>query len=356
MGYQSVQEMIAALKDYNATIEETPITFEVHHEFLIDEMTVNDFAAGYKSYRNMIIRLNTDMVASPESFGLVVCNKSGVLKPVNAIHYPYLWLFIALALSGEIKDGMLYVNGSEFLEYTKGKSLGSHNSYPKNIGSLMCKLQEYNFNVTGYKHGENADFTVENKESTYLLPVIKASTLTPYQSMSLVSDYACFNFLMFKTSPKEKMIFADTHTAKIMPPQFVKNINTIIGEFGKIGLAPSAERHHKHTDGWMKFKYYQVYYGTDGLCAILDIHDLYNHEKYLETLSEKYLNLIKENLKCKGCKKGDCKWRRTDELFGKKRVWCNSSGYLRFYFPTDTIDTICAADIIANIHGKKKTK
>ena len=352
-GYKSTQEMIDALKDYNAAIEEMPETFEVHNEYLIAGMTVDNFITGYKAYRNIIIKLNQDMISDPESFGLVVCDKKGALKPVNAIYYPYLWLFIALALSGEMKDGKLYVSGPAFLEYTKGKPVGSHNSYPKNVDSLIHRLGEYHFNITGYKHGENSDFTVEYTDNVYLLPVIKASTLTSYQAISLLSDYACFNFLMFKTASKERMIFSDTHTAKIMPVQLVENMNTIIDEFGKIGFAPAAERHHKHDMGWIKFKYYQVYYGLDRLCGILDIHDLYKHEKYLETLPERYLNLIKENLKCKGCKKGECNWRRTDELFGKKRVWCNSSGYLRFYFPTGTEDTVCAAEIIANIHSKK---
>jgi len=93
---------------------------------------------------------------------------------------------------------------------------------------------------------EPTDFKVEYKANPYLLSVIKASTLSKYQEKCLVCDYACFNALMFKTAPKERMSFSDTHTAKVMPLQSVDIVNTIINEFAKIGFSPVSECHHNY--------------------------------------------------------------------------------------------------------------
>ena len=350
MIYKTTQELVDAFKKYNSAIEEIPETFEVHNDYLIDGMTAENFITGYHSYHGLIKKLNIDMIASPESFGLVAPNKKGVIKPVSSVHYPYLWLFIALALSGEVKKGILYVNGATFLEYARGKALGSHDAYPRNIESLMTKLSEYDFDIVGYKHGEPTDFVVKYKANTYLLPSIKASTLSQYQAKSLVSDYACFNFLMYKIAPKEKMIFTDTHTAKLMPPNLIEFITTTISEFGKIGLNQVAERHHKHDEGWMKFKYYQIYYNTNNIFTLFDITNHEIHEKYFENLPEKYFNTIIDHKNCKTCRK-DCKGLRVGELFGKKRAWCNSS---RLRFPCDDINDISIViDIITTIYGKK---
>lgn len=353
MAYKSIQEMTDTMKHYDSVIEEIPETFEVHSEYLIDGMTVSDFVAGYKIYHHIIKKLNSDMIASPASFRLIAADKKGIDKPVNMMHYPYLWLFIALALSGEAKNGVLNVNGAEFLEYTKGKVLGSHDTYPRNVETLMNKLPEYGFDVSGYVHSEPNDFTITYKASPYLFPAVKASTFTQYQSKSLVADYACFNVLMFKTAPKEKMPFTDTHAAKYLSPPQIEFITTAISELGKIGLKQMAERHHKHSEGWMKFKAYQIYYSPRGITTLFDIHDLDKNEKYLETLPEKYINLIRDNAKCRGCRKGECGRRYVGELFDKKAVWCNTT---RFRFPSEVGDIPYVIDIITNIYGKKKSK
>jgi len=387
MAYKSIQEMIDDIAGYNARIEEIPNVFEVHNDYLIDGMAADNFIAGYKAYHDLIKQLNADMIASPESFGLVAADKNGVVKPVNQFQFPYLWLFIALARSGEVKRGVLYVSGTIFLEYTKGRKLGAIVTYPRNIDAMMKKLSEYGFEINNYVCDEAADFMVEYKPNLYLLPTIKASTLSRYQEKSIVCDYACFNALMFKTAPKEKMHFSDIYTAKLMPQEHVDRVNAIINEFATIGLSPSAERHHNYTDGWMKFgTYFQFYYGTrvshpvfetNGIHAIMNIRGLYNHEKYLETLPEKYLNIIKNQMKCRGCRckndkckrkhaedsiykcigcgfpESECVGRRTQILFGEKRIWCDSLGLV---FSTDMEDIPYAVDIIANIHGKKRRK
>ena len=356
MAYKTIQKMLDAISYYNSVIEEIPENFDVHTDYLIDGITADNFVAGYKAYRNLIKTQNADMVASPESFGLITTDKKDNAKPANAMHYPYLWLFIALARSGEIKSGILYVNGAEFLAYSKGKKLSDRDTFPKNIESLMEKLPEYGFELTGYIYGEPADFTMEYKPNQYLLPVIRASVFTRCQEKSLVSDYACFNALMFKTPPNGKMDFADTHTAKLMQPQLVESVNAIITELATIGLSPSAERHHKHDIGWMKFgTCYQIYYREDRLDGIINIPDVRKNEKYLETLPEKYLNIIKETMfkGCKGCVKGECHARHAVELFGKKKTYCIHS-YNMFYFPTELKDIPVIVDIIAHTYGKKR--
>ena len=160
---------------------------------------------------------------------------------------------------------------------------------------------------------------------------------------------------MFKTAPKEKMSFNDTHTAKLMPPHLLDFATNVIAELGKIGCNVITERHHKHDEGWLKFKAYQFYYDTNRIHAIIDIANLPKNEKYLGTLPEKYINVIKEKMKCRGCKKGDCNWMDIGELFGKKRAWCGSSNYTRISgFPSSVEDIPYVVDIIANIYGKKK--
>jgi len=214
MVYKSAQEMIDMIIEYNSEIEEIPDVFEVHHDYLIDGMTDENFIDGYKAYHNLIKRLNKDMINTPEAFGLLSVDKKGVAKPVNKFQFPFLWLFIALARSGDVKNGILHVNGSTFIEYIKGKKLGAIATYPRNIDSMVKKLSEYGFVISNYHHGEAADFTMSFAENPYLLPAIKASTLSRYQEKSIVCDYACFNARMFKTAPADRMDFSDTHTAK----------------------------------------------------------------------------------------------------------------------------------------------
>jgi len=377
MAYKSAQEMIDMISEYNSEIEEVPDVFEVHCDYLIDGMTAENFIVGYKAYHSLMKRLNTDMIATPEDFGLLSVDKKGVAKPVNKFQFPFLWLFIALARSGEVRNGMLYVNGATFIEYAKGKKLGAITTYPRNIDSMINKLPKYGFDISNYHHGEATDFTMSFAENPYLLPAIKASILSRYQEKSIVCDYACFNVRMFKTAPADRMDFSDTHTARKMPKEYMDRVNAIIEGFASIGLSPAAERHHKYWVGWMKFGvYFQFYYGVDGVHGILNIHSVPTHEKYLATLPDKYLTLIKNNLGCRGCrcKNEECKHknaearkckacqptvsachgRQTVHLFGKERVLCNPSGYMMINFPTCIEDIPHAVDIIATIHGKKR--
>jgi hypothetical protein len=379
MAYKTSKEMIDKITAYNAEIEEIPNVFEVHKDYLIDGMTDKDFITGYKAYRDLIKRLNTDMVAAPEAFGLLSLDKKGAAKPINKFQFPFLWLFIALARSGEVKNGVLCVNGAAFIEYAKGKKLGAIATYPKNIDAMINKLPEYGFVISNYNHDKPTDFTVSFTENPYLLPAIKASTLSKYQEKSIVCDYACFNARMFKTAPGERMAFSDTHTARKMPKEYVDRANAIINEFASIGISPAAERHHNYWDGWMKFGvYFQFYYGVKGLHGILNIHAVPAHETYLATLPEKYLNLIKSKLGCKGCRcKNDkckqrnaetrkcnacqlavseCRGRQTCYLFGEERVLCHPSGYMMLNFPTELEDIPCIVDIFAAVHGKKRRK
>ena len=362
MAYKSVQEMLDDLEYYNSIIEEIPKTFEVHDEYLIDGMRAADFIEGYRTYRDVIKKLNLEMLASPENFGLLASDRKGIVKPVNSMNYPYLWLFTALVRAGDIKKGVLYVNGTMFLEYVKGKKFSDRDTIPKNVEWLMLRLTDYGFDIAGYKHGESVDFTVEYRSIPYMIPAIKASTLSRYQEKSFISDYACFNTLMFKIAPKEKMAFADTHTAKHhLNTQQVEYLTTLISELGKLGFNQIAERHHEPSVGWMKFKPCQVYYQTvghrpfiKGMSFRTDLGGLTKNEKYLETLPEKFINAITDGAKskCRGCKKGKCNHLYAGELFGKKSAWCNVAG-LRLD-GSDIDDIPYLIDIIVNIHGKNK--
>jgi len=378
MAYKTVQAMVDAINLYDSDISNISDTFKVHGDYLINGMNTDDFVSGYKAYHGLIKRLNTDMVAEPDRFDLVLPDKKGVMKPVNSFNIPFLWLFIALGRSGEVKGGVLHVNGGEFFAYARGKTLGAINAYPRNIAAMMRQLSDYGFVIQGYRYGEANDFTVEHTESPQMLAVIKASTLSRYQEKSIVCDYACFNAAMFATAPKERMPFADTHTAKMMPPELVAQVNTIISAFTTIGLSPNAERHHKPHEGWMKFgTYFQFYYNPWRIHAILNIHDVRKHFDYLSSLPKKYMQIIANHLKCRGCccknekcprkhmentpikcigcgyPGSECARRCTDVIFGEKRIWCAGS-YLMVNFPTEADDIAVAVNIIAHVNGKKR--
>jgi len=177
MAYKNTQELIDDLIQYNAEIEYIPDVFDVHTDYLIDGMTDENFIAGYKAYHSLIKRLNTNMIATPGDFGLLSMDKKWIAKPVNKFQFPFLWFFIALARSGEVKNGMLYVNGATFIEYAKGKKLGAIATYPRNIDFMINKLPEYGFVISNYHHGEAVDFTISFAENPYLLPAIKASKI-----------------------------------------------------------------------------------------------------------------------------------------------------------------------------------
>jgi len=80
------------------------------------------------------------MIDSPEYFGLMTVDKKGVIKPTINAPFPYLWLFIVLARSGKIDGGILHVKAATFLEYAKGKKIGSHNIRPEKIDILLDRL------------------------------------------------------------------------------------------------------------------------------------------------------------------------------------------------------------------------
>ena len=349
MAWKSLEELTAKIAEYDSAIEEIPESFEVADDYLIDGMTAADFAAGYKKYRNLMKQINTAIIAAPDSFGLTAPDKKGVIKVVEATFYPFLWAFTAMAVSGDVKDGVLYVNGAEFLVYATGKkAFGSHDAYPRNLSVVMDKLGDYGFAADGYIFGESADFTV--KGDANLIRVIKAATLSQYRSKSMLSDYAHFNCLMYKYPAKDKMEFADTHTAKISADYVVEYVTTAIAEFAKLKHGIGSERHHKHTEGWLRFKFFQIYYGTDNVYTILEMKDITAHKDYLETLPEKYFNMASDGAKCRGCRK-ECGARFVGEMFGKKSAWCKLAP-LRGFNEID--DLHMAVEIIKNTHLKSK--
>ena len=234
-------------------------------------------------------------------------------------------------MTGEMKKGALCVDGVAFLEYSMGKkAFGSHDAYPRNLSVIIEKFGDYDFTTEGHTFGGPANFTV--KGDANLLAMMKAVTLISYRAKSLVSDYACFNCLMYKYPVKKKMDFTDTHTAKI-----------------KHGIAN--ERRHNHTDGWLRFKYFQIYYGVNNIYTIFEIKDLAAHKEYFELLPEKYYNIFKDSAKCRECKQGECSRRFVGELFGVKSAWCNTSALRNF---NEIYDLLAAIEIIKNIYLKKQ--
>ena len=349
MGWKSLDELVGRIDEYDGAIEDIPAEFDVHGDYLINGASSADIAAGYRDFRDLIKRINGDIIASPEDFGLVAPDKKGNPKVVEATFYPFLWVFTALAASGELAGDVLSVRGEEFVSYAGEKALGSHDAYPRNLEVVMAKLADYGFALEGYRFGAAEDFIV--RADSGLLTAICAAVMTPSRFKNMLSDYALFNCAIFKYGLKEKLAFEDTHIAKNSPDYVVEYVTAAIREFAAIGQGIGAQRHHSHYEGWMRFKYFQIYYGVNKLHTIFEAKNLHEHKEYVEALAEKYCNIFRDGGKCRGCRNGECDRRWVGEMFGVRAAWCTTSAYHGF---NEAADLAVVVEIIGEIYPGKR--
>ena len=213
MGYKSIGEMVESIKSY-ASLFNTPVPgdFHVHADYLIDGMDELSFCAAYEQYRQRMLSLQLDMAEKPHEYGLIAYDKKGAEKPAYSMNNQYIWLFLALAQSGEVKNNVLYINGNEFNKFVGGKAVGKNSASPKNADKLIEQLKEHSFIIDG---SIDNDFTVSS-EIPNLMSVIKASALSKYARVSMTSDYPAFNYRMYGFGIDEKLPFESTYTYTVM--------------------------------------------------------------------------------------------------------------------------------------------
>ena len=324
MGYKNIEEMINSIKSY-ADLFRTPVPtdFPVHADYLIDGMDELSFCEAYEQYRQLMLSLQLDMAEKPHEYGLIVHDKKGTEKPAYSMNNQYVWLFLALAQSGEVKDNVLYINGGEFNKFINGKAVGKNATSPKNVDKLVERLKEHRFIING---SIDNDFTISSQIPN-LMSVIKASTLTKYAKVSMTSDYPAFNYRMYGFGIDEKLPFESTYTYTVMSEKQKEFSSKLISGLIERGWKSYIFFPHGPYGGRLTFPTIEYYYRCD------DGHILIRNEKktlelraYMESLPEKYGVLWESATKCRGCRKGECKGRIIGEIFfGKKTALCGSS-------------------------------
>ena len=319
MGYKSIDEMITSIKDYAKHFQNpVPENFHIHSDYLIDGITEPEFCAAYEQYRQTMLALQLDMAEHPNEFGLIVRDKKDADKPAYSMNNQYVWLFLALGQSGEVKNKILYLNAETFNEFKNGKAVGKNVTAPKNIDNLIEQLKNHGFIIGGDTITSNIP---------HLLSVIKASTLTKYAKVSMTSDYPTFNYRMYEFGIDEKLPFESTYTYNIMTERHKEFTSKLLAELYQRGWKNYIFFPHSMHGGRLTFPTLEYYYGLDGgHILIRNDKQTLKLKSYMESLPEKYGALWESATKCRGCKKGECKWRIVGEtFFGKKAVYCSSS-------------------------------
>lgn len=340
MGYRDAEEMLADYLKFIDCFSEIPNEFNVHPDYLIDGMVSTEFIEGYKAYRELLITIQKDMCSKPEEYGLYKYDKKGVAKPVNLMNYPALWLFVALAQSGEIKDDVLYVDGKSFSDFLNGKAIGSHTAVPRNVQEIVAKLPDVGITVQGYGDGGSCDFTVSS-EIPRIMTAIKASTISQYCKKSLMSDYCSFNYRLYTIAADEKIPIEMTRTFLSMPEKSKTIMLALLDELGRNGWKTYKFRHHSINNGWLSFGQVELYYHADGTFSLLIAPwTAHEHHDYLEALPDRYRDIwIGATKTCRGCHKGECRSRFVGEFFGKKGVHCNGA---KPHYPLTELEDIPA--------------
>jgi len=353
MGYKNKEELVNGIDAFSEYFKyAVPKYFPVHKDYLIDSLGESDFCGCYEIYRQKMLVIQLAMAEQPEDFGLLAENKKGEPKPVHSMANAYIWLFLALAQSGEVKNDVLFVDGKTFKGFCDGNKVGKNESTPKNIDKLLSKLCDFGFTINGEITG---DFQLSSN-ILGLCSTIKASVLTKYAGMSMTSDYPAFNYRMYKFGVNETLPFEETMSYSLMNEQKKEFSSKLISEMKKQGWEKYIFFPHSISGGRLTFptvEYYYSIYDTHYRSFILiRITKGFDFKSYMDSLPERYYNFWKACKTCRGCKK-ECSGRRIDEeLFGKKTVIC--PGNVKVVYECETQDIEYIIDAALKTAGKNK--
>ena len=326
MGFKSIEEMLVKIKEYGRHFHEpVPENFNVHADYLINGLTERDFCSGYRAYQKIMQELQADMHARPEDYGLVSYDKKGNPTPAHkTMVNQYIWLFLALGQAGEIKDNNLIVDNNIFESFCTGKAkVGKNESCPKNnIDKLIARLSDHGF----AESDEPSGFKL-SADMPELLPVIKASSLSPYARISMTSDYPTFNYRMYSYGTDEKLPFDESYTYTKMTREMQEFSMRLINKLAENGWKSYIFFPHSTSGGRLTYPTLEYYYKQDsGFILIRNEKKTLELKDYMESLPEKYAQLWESATRCRACRKGECPGRITGEVFfGRKSALCGSS-------------------------------
>ncbi|MCL1794533.1 MAG: hypothetical protein FWG34_11770 [Oscillospiraceae bacterium] len=352
MGYKNKEELVNGIIAFSEYFKHlVPESFSVHSDYLIDSLGESDFCGCYETYRQKMLALQLAMAEKPEDFGLIAENKKGEAKPVHNMANAYVWLFLALAQSGEIKNDVLFVDGKTFKGFCQGNKVGKNESTPKNTDKLLCRLCDFGFEINGDIAG---DFRLSSNVPG-LCPTIKASALTKYAGMSMTSDYPAFNYRMYKFGIGESLPFEETMSYSLMNEQKKEFSSKLISEMKKQGWEKYIFFPHSINGGRLTFPTVEYYYSINyNSHVLIRITKGFDFKSYMDSLTERYYNFWKACKTCRGCKK-ECGARRIDEeLFGKKTVIC--PGNVKVVYECETQDIEYIIDAALRTAGKKQAQ
>ena len=348
MGYKSKEELISGILGFSEYFKRAvPESFPVHTDYLTGGISESDFCRCYEIYRQKMLALQLAMAENPEDFGLITVNKKGEAKPAHSMANAYVWLFLALAQSGEVKNDVLFVDGKIFKGFCQGNKVGKNESTPKNIDKLLLKIGDFGFTINGDITG---DFLLSS-DIPGLCSTIKASVLTKYAGMSMTSDYPAFNYRMYKFGVNETLPFEETMSYSLMSDQKKDFSSKLITEMKKQGWGKYIFFPHSINGGRLTFPTVEYYYNIHhNSFVLIRITKGFDFKSYMNSLPERYYNFWKACKTCRGCKK-ECSGRRIDEeLFGKKTVIC--PGNVKVVYECETQDIEYIVDAALKTAGK----
>lgn len=346
MGYKTKDELTQALTDFSTYFQyPVPESFPVHDDYLIDGLTVTDFNRCYEIYRRKMIDIQLAVIADPDAFGMIETTKKGEIKPAYSMANAYIWLFLALAKSSDVRNGVMYVDNDKFTAYCNGAKLGKNTAKPKNVDVLINKLNDFGFTITD-------DLRITS-DVDGLCAAIKASTLTPYAGTSMTSDYPTFNYRMYKYGIDETLPFEETMSYVLMSDQKKEFTSKLIAEMRNCGWKSYIFFPHSLHGGRLTFPTVEYYYNVYGDShVLLRITKGFDFLAYMKTLPERYYNYWKSTKTCRGCKKGECAGRKIDESwFGNRKPLC--TGNVKVVYECEIDDIPYIVDAALRTAGKK---
>ena len=354
--FKTPEELTIALQSYNSSMCEIPDNFIVFDEYL-HGLAVDEFCGAFKNLQKIITEIYDYLIDNPQEVGLVkedkkTCglktqmqhNISCVKKLLYVIgHFSTLESDSLIIRIDEFMDAYMtyYFNYSVALADTlKKHDRDKQNKFfeTKYVRAVFGLFERFGFEIKGLaKNPENiSDIIISYPGCPAVIKVIKAFVMPRICKIGFGFDFTKFNYRVFSHNSTAKLPLEDLYTFQLLSADdknFLMSLDIALAEAG-------VNRNEHQRDGYSTYLYGNVKFRVTqndenrlhpSVPLIVGKTPEQVHRKipkikqYIESLPEKYMNVVGKCRGCQGTKTTDC-WRRfTINTKDKQYFICNNA-------------------------------
>lgn len=363
--YDTPEELQKAIETYNDYMTQVPEEFSVRGEYL-GKLTEAEFCREYNAFKNLVLRMYSELYANPERIGLIKTNKKGEQKIVKSQRVTCIKkLFYCLGISSTYKNEALVVKSLDFARtyYTffNNTSIGLSDKLKdidlesldkfiqrKQLHKVISYIEDFGFTFHGFNANKSIkhwqDCRVTYSKSPRMLWVIKAFSMPKLCRISFEMDYARFNYKVFAHKKKARLPLEDLVSFNLISSEehkcFLIDLNHRLEKIGiSYGEAASGWYHGTLPCQYNYKNKIRILQNMEYGIIPYILMDFRNKEeegiKIIQSIPYKFRKNIPT---CKGCKK-ECKSRVVIEVDNIKYALCYGMWW-QLPFTTGIIDFI----------------